>query len=57
MKRYYVAMWTKRGFYSFGTNSLRLAKNRLLHKFARIVKVTDRRTCEIIFYKNKENGS
>lgn len=56
-KRYYVAMWTKKGFHIFKTNSLRLAKNPFLRMFARTIKVTDHVNHDVVYYKNREKES
>lgn len=55
MKRYYVSMWTKRGhFWHFTTNSFKLAKSLAIFKLVYIIKITDRKTYDIVFYRKRE---
>ena len=51
MKRYYVAMWTKRGrLRIFSTNSFEIAKSMAFLPFIHIVKITDRKTYDLVYY-------
>lgn len=50
-KRYYVALWTKRGFYSFRTDSIELAKRIVKLSCWRVAKITDHEIKDLIFYR------